>query len=190
MTPREVLTFWLDEVGQAGWYNATKVLDDTCRSGFTDAWMQAKTLAQDWAGDAEGALAALILTDQLSRNMFRDDAQSFATDRLARHIADGAIAAGYDMATAIPARQFFYMPFMHSEEMEDQDRAVLLFGERMPGDNLRHARLHRDVIRYFGRFPWRNTVLGREMTPQERIFIEQGAYGALVTGRVSLADAE
>ncbi|SDE57540.1 Uncharacterized conserved protein, DUF924 family [Paracoccus isoporae] len=190
MTADDVLTFWLDEIGEKGWYDASDRIDAACRDRFRPAWDEAERLSAEWSGTAKGALAALILTDQFPRNMFRNDARSFATDKLARRTAAKAIEAGFDMETDEPARQFFYMPFMHSEEMGDQNHAVALFEERMPGDNLRHARLHRDVIRRFGRFPWRNEVLGRETTPQERAFLEQGGYGAMVQGRLSLADPE
>lgn len=189
MTPEDVLSFWLDEVGEKGWYDPGPDLDQTIRDKFQDAWEKIEDLVADWPKTRESSLALLILADQFPRNMFRDDARSFATDKLARRIADGAIAEGYDMATPEPARQFFYMPFEHSEEMGDQNRAVSLFEERMPGENLRHARLHRDVIRQFGRFPWRNGPLGRETTPQERALLDAGGYGALVKGSVSLADA-
>ncbi|WBU54051.1 DUF924 family protein [Paracoccus sp. SCSIO 75233] len=190
MTPQEVNSFWLDEVGEKGWYNATDALDAQCRDRFLEPWERAEALAGEWSGTAEGALATLILTDQLPRNMFRDDPRSFATDKLARQVADDAISAGFDMQTDGPARQFFYMPFMHSEEMSDQNRAVALFEERQPGDNIRHAKMHRDVIRRFGRFPWRNAVVGRETTEQEAEFLAQGGYAAMVKGSLSLADPE
>ena len=189
MTPEDVISFWLDEVGEKGWYQGTPELDQTIRDRFGGAWEKIDTLVAEWPQSRETSLALLILADQFPRNMFRGDARSFATDKLARRIADQAIAKGHDMDTPEPARQFFYLPFMHSEEMGDQNRAVALFEERMPGENLRHAHLHRDVIRHFGRFPWRNDPLGRETTPQERHLLEAGGYAALVKGSVSLAGA-
>lgn len=189
MTPEDVISFWVDEVGEKGWYQGSPELDQSIRTRFGGAWEKIDTLVAEWPQGREASLALLILADQFPRNMFRGDARSFATDKLARRIADQAIAAGHDMATPEPARQFFYMPFEHSEEMGDQNRAVALFEERMPGENLQHARLHRDVIRHFGRFPWRNEPLGRETTPQERNLLDAGGYAALVKGSVSLADA-
>ncbi len=189
MTPQDVISFWLDEVGEKGWYTVNPDVDQTIRDRFEPAWDEIDHLVETWPEGRETALALLILADQFPRNMFRGDARSFATDKLARRIADQAIAAGHDLATPEPARQFFYLPFEHSEEMGDQNRAVALFEERMPGENLRHAHLHRDTIRHFGRFPWRNEALGRETTPQERKLLEAGGYGALVNGSVSLADA-
>ena len=188
MTPQQVNAFWLDEVGERRWFNGTPELDQSIRDRFGAAWEQAESLAASWSGSAEGVLALLILTDQFPRNMFRDNALGFATDKLARRVADQAIAAGFDMATPEPARQFFYLPFEHSEEMGDQNRAVALFEERMPGENLRHAHLHRDVIRHFGRFPWRNEALGRQPTQAETRVMEAGGYGALASGKLSLDD--
>ena len=100
-------------------------------------------------------------------------ARAFATDDLARRLADEAIAAGFDLRIDPPARQFFYLPFEHSENLEDQDRAVELFAEFMPGENLRHAQIHRDTIARFGRFPHRNRILGRPSTEEEIEFLKQ-----------------
>lgn len=188
MQPQEITLFWLTEVGEKGWYDPPAGLDATIRERFLDVWQQAPTLTKDWASSAQGALASLILTDQFPRNMFRGDPRSFATDKLAREIAEDAIAAGFDLATEPPARQFFYMPFMHAEDLAMQDRAVALFTERSPGKNLRHARLHRDIIRKFGRFPFRNKALSRENTKAEQAFMDAGAYGAMMQGRLTLAD--
>lgn len=187
-TADRINRFWLDEVGEAGWYTRSDALDQQIRDEFMDTWTKAATLAPDWATTAEGALAALILTDQFPRNMFREDARAFATDALARDIADRAIAAGFDLLIPPPARQFFYLPFEHSENLLDQDRAVTLFAESLPGENLRHAELHRDTIARFGRFPWRNSALGRSPTPAETQVMEAGGYGALASGKLSLAD--
>lgn len=189
MTPEAINHFWIDEVGPKLWYSPTAELDQTIRDRFMVAWIEAPRLAGEWADTPEGALAALILTDQFPRNMFRQDARAFATDPLARRIADAAIQAGHDRATPEPQRQFFYMPFMHSEDLTDQHRGVALFAERMPGENQRHAGLHRDVIAAFGRFPWRNADLGRVTTPEEQALLDAGGYGALVRGEVSLAEA-
>ena len=186
ITPAEVIRFWVDEVGPKGWYVQDDELDRAVRDRFMAAWIDAPRLAAEWAGTAEGALAALILTDQFPRNMFRNDARAFSTDPLALRIAGAAIEAGHDLATPEPARQFFYLPFEHSENLEDQDRAVELFAEFMPGENLRHAQIHRDTIALFGRFPWRNAALGRSPTPAESRVMEGGGYGALVSGKLSL----
>ncbi len=172
----EVLEFWTG-LGPAGWYAGTPAIDAQIRARFATLWQAARAGAlEPWAASARGALAAVLVLDQFPRNIFRDGAESFATDHAALTLAGRAIAEGHDLATAPPLRQFFYLPFMHSEEIVAQNRAVQLFAERMPGDNLRHARAHRDVIAAFGRFPWRNAALGRPSTPQEQAFLAAGGY--------------
>ena len=191
-TPEEILGFWLDEVGPKRWYAVDAALDAGIRERFLAIWEAAREgeLA-GWGEDPARSFGYLILTDQFPRNMFRGDARAFASDGLARQAAYVAIDRRWDLTVAEPQRQFFYLPLVHSECLTDQDRAVRLFKDRMPEatDNLLHARAHREVIRRFGRFPWRNDPLGRETTPQERAFLDAGGYGALVAGRVSLADA-
>lgn len=186
--PDEINRYWLDEVGPDGWYQQSDAVDQTIRNRFMSVWERAEQLADGWCETAEGALAALILTDQFPRNMFRDDARSFATDALARRIADRAIARGFDLATPEPQRQFFYMPFEHSEHLPDQERCIQLFAERMPDESLLHARLHRDTIATFGRFPWRNDALGRDHTQDEERVMKAGGYAALSSGKLSLDD--
>ena len=189
-TPEDINRFWLEEVGEKGWYERSDALDAQIRDRYMASWQLAERLIADWAATPEGALASLILTNQFPRNMFRDDPRAFATDDLARKIANDAIAAGHDLRIDPPARQFFYLPFEHSEDMTEQDRAVELFTEFMPGENQRHAELHRDTIAKFGRFPWRNAALGRTPTDQETQVMQAGGYGALVSGKLSLADLE
>ncbi|AXC50909.1 DUF924 domain-containing protein [Paracoccus suum] len=184
--PQAINQFWLDEVGAKGWYERSDAVDAKVRDRFMKAWIDAPKLTAGWRDAPEGALAALILTDQFPRNMFRNDARAYSTDPLALRIAGAAIEAGHDLATPEPQRQFFYLPFEHSEELADQDRAVALFTERMPGENLHHAKMHRAAIAHFGRFPWRNADLGRVSTPEEQALLDAGGYGALVSGRVTL----
>lgn len=190
VTPEAVNGFWIDEVGEKGWYAQSDALDDAIRRQFRDAWDKAAELAPQWSVTAAGALAALILTDQFPRNMFRDDPRAFDTDPLARTLARDAIDKGFHLDIEPPARQFFFLPFEHSEDRADQDRAVALFRAHMPGENLRHAELHRDTIARFGRFPWRNAALKRQPTQAESRVMDAGGYGALVSGKLSLADIE
>lgn len=182
VSPAEVVGFWVDEVGADGWYARSTSLDQTIRDRFRPAWEAAATLAPDWAARGpEGALAALILTDQFPRNMFRGEARAFASDARARATAKAAIARGFDLAIGIPARQFFYLPLMHSEVLADQDRCVRLIVMRFAeAEQIRHARAHRDIIRRFGRFPFRNAALGRASTPEEEAWMAQGGYMAEV----------
>lgn len=181
--PVEVLDFWLGEVGPDGWYAAGDALDARCRDGFLDLWQAAHDGGLDhWVDGTVGTLAFLIVTDQLSRNMHRNTALAFATDPHALAAARTAVDAGWDMGAPEPERQFFYMPFKHSENPDDQARCVALMTERMPGhpDMLLHARAHQEIIRRFGRFPTRNAALGRDTTPDEATFLAEGGYASVV----------
>lgn len=182
--PEDILAFWLDEVGPKGWYAGGEALDAECRDKFLDVYNRAKDGSLSlWLTYPTGTLAYIILTDQLSRNMFRGTADAFATDGIAMAAAKAAISRGWDMKIDEPARQFFYMPLMHSECLVDQDRAVRLIMSRMPEEgaaNLLHAKAHREVIREFGRFPYRNDALSRDTNAAEATYLEQGGYGFTV----------
>jgi len=183
-TPEDVLSFWLDEVGPDGWYDASAELDDKVRTRFMAAYRNACDGTYGlWLTYPSGTLAYIILMDQFPRNMFRDEAQAYATDRHALAAAKGAINKGWDLQIDEPARQFFYLPMMHAENLSDQDRCVRLICERMGQDgdtNLLHARAHREVIRRFGRFPHRNAALGRASSEAEQGYVAAGGYGATV----------
>jgi uncharacterized protein (DUF924 family) len=184
VTPDEVLDWWIGEIGPAGWYSGASEIDEIARQKFGAAHAMAMEGGLGlWLTDSRGCLAYLILTDQLSRNMFRGTAAAFAADPMAREVAKGAIEKDFDLAVPAPERQFFYLPLEHSEDLADQDRAVALFRDRMGGDAAElslHARAHRRVIRKFGRFPMRNEALGRATTAEEQRWLDQGAYGAEV----------
>ncbi len=182
--PEEILTFWLDEVGPDKWYAQNDALDAEIRDRFLSAWEGAKDGRFSlWLTYPSGALAYIILTDQFPRNMFRGQARAFSTDRAALAAAKSAIDKSWDMKIDEPARQFFYLPLMHSENLCDQERCVRLLCQRMPdtgASNLLHARAHREVIRRFGRFPYRNAALSRPMTGPEADYVSGGGYGETV----------
>jgi uncharacterized protein (DUF924 family) len=182
--PDDILAFWLDEVGPAGWYDSSPELDATILERFLSEWTRAREGALSlWLTYPSGTLAYIILTDQLPRNMFRGAAAAFATDDISRAAAKMAIDRGWDMRIDEPARQFFYLPLMHSECLSDQERCVRLMKSRMPETgavNLVHARAHREVIRRFGRFPYRNEALSRQTQGAEAAFLAEGGYGAMV----------
>ena len=184
MDPEEILQFWLDETGQDGWYKSDPDLDAEVRTRFRPTWDAAMEGRFGlWLTYPTGALAYIILMDQFPRNMFRGTAQSFASDRVALAAAKQAIGRGWDLRIDEPARQFFYMPLMHSENLCDQDRCIRLMHERMPEsgkNNLLHARAHREVIRQFGRFPTRNEALSRGLTRNEKAYVASGGYGRTV----------
>lgn len=181
--PEEILSFWLDEVGPEGWYKAEDALDAEIRARFEETWngaMEGKFGL--WLTYPSGSLAYIILLDQFSRNMFRGTGKSFASDAVALAAAKQSIHRGWDLKIDEPARQFFYMPLMHSENLCDQDRCVRLMNERMQqgGNNLLHAQAHREVIRQFGRFPTRNAALDRKSTAPEMVYVDEGGYGRTV----------
>ena len=182
--PEEILEFWLDDVGPEGWYNSTDALDAQIRDRFLPAWEAAREGGLSmWLTYPSGVLAYLVVTDQFSRNMFRDDADAFTLDPVALAVAKLAIQKGWDLKIDAPARQFFYLPLMHSEMLSDQDRCIRLMVDRMPKtaeNNLLHAQAHREVIRRFGRFPHRNAALGRCDTREERAFAAAGGYGGII----------
>ena len=170
----EVIAFWRD-AGPERWFVRDAAFDAQCRARFLDAHLAASRREfEPWTADADGALALVLLLDQIPRNIFRGSAHSYATDPLARHYAAGAIDAGFDRAVDPALRVFFYMPFEHSENIADQQRAVALTTALGDADFSRYGILHRDVIARFGRFPHRNAVLGRISTPEEQAWLDAG----------------
>ena len=184
MTPQEVLKFWLDECEPKDWYVANDAIDTKICKKFSLLWENAAGGGLGlWLTNPSETLAYIILTDQFSRNMHRGSREAFALDANARKASKIAINREWDMRIDEPARQFFYMPLMHSENQCDQDRAVRLFHTRMPETghlSLEHARAHREIIRRFGRFPFRNEALERKSSAAEIQFLENGGYGAIV----------
>ena len=181
--PVEVLDFWLGEVGPEGWYAGGAALDALCRDRFAEVWQAAHDGGlEHWVDGTVGTLAYLIVTDQLSRNIHRDSALAFACDARALAAAKRAVAQGWDMDAPEPERQFFYMPFEHSEVPADQAMAVHLLETRLSSDPdmALHARAHAMIIGRYGRFPTRNAALGRESTPAEVEYLAAGGYGAIV----------
>ena len=173
-TASEVVRFWRDAGAQA-WFNGGEAFDRQCESRFLDAHLAAARRGhEDWLDTAEGALALLLLLDQIPRNIFRGSGHAFASDGLARHYAGRALASGHDAAFEPMLRAFFYLPFEHSEDLADQDRSVALCEAMGDANYLKYAEAHRDVIRRFGRFPHRNHALGRDNTPEEQAWLDAG----------------
>ncbi|HVU29273.1 MAG TPA: DUF924 family protein [Sphingomicrobium sp.] len=163
----KVLRFWFGlEPDQ--WWNGGADLDHRIKQDFIKLWTEKRELPADaFLDDPLNALAAVILFDQFPRNMFRGHADQFATDPLALAVAKGAIAKDLDEELSMIERRFLYMPLVHSENIDDQNRAVLLFTKIGDDEQLGYARKHRDIIERFGRFPHRNDVLGRAPRPEE-----------------------
>jgi uncharacterized protein (DUF924 family) len=179
MKPEDILHFWADEVGKARWFQSDPQLDSEIgqRFGATYALARDGRLAA-CEETPDGALALLLLLDQFPRNMFRGEANAFATDAHARAIADRAIVRGFDLQVREDLRAFFYLPFMHSEHLPDQERCVALVMERLGQGSQQYpyALLHRHVIAKFGRFPGRNVALGRDSAPEEIEFLNMEPF--------------
>jgi uncharacterized protein (DUF924 family) len=175
----EVLDFWFKELTREDWFGGGAELDDKIRDRFADLYERLKVdFAVADARDARTALAAIIVFDQFSRNMFRGDAAAFGTDNLALGISRRAIEQKFDGELDQNERAFLYMPFMHSEVNADQERCVDLFRSLENENSLKFAIEHRDIVAKYGRFPHRNKVLGRESTQAELDFLKEHAgYG-------------
>jgi uncharacterized protein (DUF924 family) len=176
VSPETVVAFWR-AAGPQKWFGKDADFDREIATRFLTAHEAAAAggLA-DWEGTAAGALALLLLLDQFPRNMFRGSARAFATDPLARAVADRAIARGFDDSAASGERQFFYLPFEHSETLADQERSLALWRRAGDGTVDRYAEIHADIIRRFGRFPHRNAILNRATTPEEQAFLDAGGF--------------
>jgi len=163
----DVLKFWFG-LSYEDWWKGTPELDHRIRERFLQLWSEKRQLPiESFLTDPLTAMAAVILFDQFPRNMFRGHADQFATDHLALGITRAAIDKGFDEELDINERAFLYMPFQHSENLDDQNRAILLFTELGDDHQLGYARHHRDIIERFGRFPHRNAILGRPSRPEE-----------------------
>jgi uncharacterized protein (DUF924 family) len=177
-TPDAVLAFWRD-AGSERWFKADAVFDAEIRQRFlaTHAAAAAGQLAS-WEESAAGGLALLLALDQFPRNLFRGMARAFATDVRARQVAERAIERGFDREFQPPLRNFFYLPYMHSEELADQERSVAYMRAIGDDNGSKFAEIHRDVIRRFGRFPHRNEALGRASTSEEIAYLKGGGFRA------------
>ena len=193
VAPEDVLWFWLGDLDGDGlaeqgvaqrWWRKDQALDQEIRADFEATWQAIMAGDREaWLGAAHSRLAYVIVLDQFSRNMFRDSAQAFEGDERALAAAADGVEQGLDLALHGHERAFFYMPFMHSEQLAMQDRAIELFSalrdaaqgrarDALSG-NVDFAKRHRDIIVRFGRFPHRNAVLGRTSTAEEREFLKQ-----------------
>lgn len=174
--PSDIVAFWR-EAGPEAWFKKDENFDAEIRRRFLGIHeTAAEGLLRSWEESAEGALALLILLDQFPRNMFRGQARMFASDPLARAIAAGSIVRGFDAQVNKEMRGFFYLPFEHSENMDDQMRAITFYKAIGDADGLKWAEVHADIIRRFNRFPHRNKVLGRSTTPEEQTFLDDGGF--------------
>ncbi len=178
--PKDLIDFWI-AAGPKAWFRRNPAFDAAIRARFEAAHMAASRGAlDDWRQSGEGALALVLLLDQVPRNIYRGSAHAYASDGLAQAVAAQAIDAGFDQAAPPALQVFFYMPLEHAEDAAAQRRSVALFeahaGRTGDADSLRYAQIHADVIARFGRFPHRNSVLGRATTPEEAAFLAGGGF--------------
>ena len=169
-----ILDFWFAEANRPLWFAPTPSFDQEIRARFgaTVARAAAGEL-KSWEDKPEGCVALCLLLDQMPRHMFRGTPRAFATDERAFAVAERAVSRGFDRRLGPDYKNFLYMPFMHSERLADQLRAVALFESAGLGKALGYAKDHLATIRRFGRFPHRNAILGRTSTPEELEFLAQ-----------------
>ena len=167
-TADEVVEFWFSEPIRKQWFNAGEGLDEDIRQRFLPTWQAARDgQLTDWETSAHGALALIIVLDQLPLNMFRSQPESFSTEAASRQVADKAIAAGLDQQLSSEHQAMLYLPYMHSESLTHQHRAIELFNAAGLTDNAKWANHHRTIVERFGRFPHRNAILGRDSSADE-----------------------
>ena len=165
--PQTLLQYWFSPQVKPLWFAATAEFDQEFEKSFSTYYTAAcRGELNDWKNTAQGSLALVLLFDQYPLNVFRGQKQCFATEQQARDIANLAIEQGLDQQLTEEQKVFLYMPLMHSESLQDQDRSVELC-QTAGLTNLEYAKHHREIIRRFGRFPHRNAILGRHSTPEE-----------------------
>ena len=170
----DVLKFWFEQTEPDQWFKKDPAFDASIRERFLS--LHEVLVSCETHGlltDAQTALAAVIVLDQMSRNMFRDTPRAFATDPLALWIAEAAIARGFDAGLTKDQRMFLYMPFQHSEDCRSQARGVALMASLGDAEQIKWAEAHRAIVDRFGRFPHRNGILGRASTPEETEFLKR-----------------
>jgi uncharacterized protein (DUF924 family) len=182
-SPQEVLDFWFGREGEEdygqfreAWFNRDPEFDREIRDRFEPVYEQAAAGRLDhWKSEASSCLALIVVLDQFPRNMYRGDARMYAADEKAREAARHAVEHAYDRELSPYGRLFMYLPFEHSEELDDQRLSVELFGglatEMGSEDLLGYAVRHLEIVERFGRFPHRNEILGRRTTPEEAKFL-------------------
>ncbi|HZF34735.1 MAG TPA: DUF924 family protein [Candidatus Angelobacter sp.] len=182
--PGEVLEFWFSEQARPLWFERNAAFDEEIRARFGATVAAAGGGDLDyWVRAVDSSLALVLLLDQFPRNIHRGTLRAFASDARARDIAGTAVDRGFDRRTPLDRRFFFYLPFEHAEDPQDQARSVALFrhwAEEHRGaarenalEQMKYVLRHQEIVQRFGRFPHRNTVLGRESTPEEMAFLQE-----------------
>lgn len=169
-----IINFWFVETKAEQWWKKDPAFDALIKKRFLPLHQQAiRGELEAWRDNALGSLAEIILVDQFSRNIFRNEPQSFAYDPLALCLAQNALRQGFDQALTLEQKAFLYLPFMHSESPHIHERAVKLFQNAGLQENLAFEMRHKKIIDRFGRYPHRNSILGRISTPEELQFLQE-----------------
>jgi len=164
----DILDFWFAETTKPLWFNSSDEFDQLICEKYLEIYNVAKaSKLVVWQENPLGALTLVIILDQFPLNMFRGQSQSFATEAMSRDVATEAINQGYDAELTSEQKAFLYMPYMHSENLKDQEQALILFNQEGLENNLKFAQHHYDIVKKFGRFPHRNRILGRANTKEE-----------------------
>lgn len=177
-TPEEVHDFWFVRCSRKEWFSSSVELDEEIRARFRATHLSlARSVTEEWRSSPESRLAAIIVLDQFPRNIYRATPLAFATDGLALREAKMALTVGADQAAEGILRTFFYMPFEHAEDLVEQDRSVALFAALGDEEFHDYALRHRAVIAAYGRFPHRNSIVGRESSDAELAYLAQPGSG-------------
>lgn len=174
ITPKHIIDFWFVEHGPANWFASDPQFDEKIRQRFLTTHRSAAAgELWKWRQTPQGRLAEVIVLDQFSRNLFRQDERAFACDAMALVLAQAAVALGVDDDLSAAEKSVFYLPFMHSESLAIHQQALKLFAGLGDANTLEYEKRHLEIIAEFGRYPHRNQVMGRTSTPQEIAFLEQ-----------------